>query len=69
MTKRNGIEPTHKHYAFGYRRVSSLKQSYERQTKARTKKRRVLVRGVHGAIERSGHAGEDITSLFHGGFT
>ena len=34
MTKRNGIEPTHEHYAFGYRRVSSLKQSYERQTKA-----------------------------------
>lgn len=33
MTKRNGIEPIHEHYAFGYRRVSSLKQSYERQTK------------------------------------
>ena len=34
MTKRNGIAPTPEHYAFGYRRVSSLKQSYERQTKA-----------------------------------
>ena len=34
MTKRNGIEPTPEHYAFDYRRVSSVKQSYERQTKA-----------------------------------
>ena len=34
MTEKSGIEPTHEHYAFGYRRVSSLKQSYERQTKA-----------------------------------
>ncbi|MCY7287289.1 MAG: recombinase family protein [Cryobacterium sp.] len=34
MVKRNGIESTPEHYAFGYRRVSSLKQSYERQTKA-----------------------------------
>jgi DNA invertase Pin-like site-specific DNA recombinase len=34
MTKRNGIEPAPEHYAFGYRRVSSVKQSYERQTKA-----------------------------------
>lgn len=34
MTKRNSIGSAHEHYAFGYRRVSSLKQSYERQTKA-----------------------------------
>ena len=34
MTKRSSIEPAPEHYAFGYRRVSSLKQSYERQTKA-----------------------------------
>lgn len=35
MTKRSdAIESAHEHYAFGYRRVSSLKQSYERQTKA-----------------------------------
>jgi DNA invertase Pin-like site-specific DNA recombinase len=33
MVKRNGIESTPEHYAFGYRRVSSLKQSYERQDK------------------------------------
>ena len=34
MANKSGIEPTREHYAFGYRRVSSLKQSYERQTKA-----------------------------------
>jgi len=34
MANKSGIEPTHAHFAFGYRRVSSLKQSYERQTKA-----------------------------------
>ncbi len=34
MTEKIGIEPTHAHFAFGSRRVSSLKQSYERQTKA-----------------------------------
>jgi len=34
MTEEIGIEPTHVHFAFGYRRGSSLKQSYERQTKA-----------------------------------
>ena len=34
MTEKSGIEPAHEHYALGYRRVSSLKQSYERQTKA-----------------------------------
>jgi len=34
MAEKIDIEPTHAHFAFGYRRVSSLKQSYERQTKA-----------------------------------
>ena len=34
MADKSGIATTHEHYAFGYRRVSSLKQSYERQTKA-----------------------------------
>ena len=34
MANKSGIEPAHAHFAFGYRRVSSLKQSYERQTKA-----------------------------------
>ena len=33
MTGKIGLEPTHAHFEFGYRRVSSLKQSYERQTK------------------------------------
>ena len=34
MTEEIGIELAHELYAFGYRRVSSLKQPYERQTKA-----------------------------------
>ena len=34
MTDKSGIEPTHAHYALGYRRGSCLKQSYERQTTA-----------------------------------
>ena len=33
MTGKIGLEPTHAHFEFGYRRVSSLRQSYERQTK------------------------------------
>lgn len=33
-TENDDTQPAHEHYAWGYRRVSSVKQSYERQTKA-----------------------------------